>query len=234
VHGAGLVDEKGPRDSVHLILQWSEPVQVKAVLAKLYTLCPDLKQYQDKIWPNGGSNMRAPLSYYTQPDASGWCTLVSPLTGEKQQHGPEAWRLLLSHRADPATAPGLPAEPPAPKPEPTLRSAQAATTAASTGTGPQFRACDAIKWFNSLHTLDDIHPRATKTHALAVWRQETVPSVKYNDSGPYAGKAFDYGTKEWMDPFSLWWHVKGYAKDDAVRQVMRDYRVYLLSQSRRN
>jgi hypothetical protein len=241
VHGAGLRKENGDlRDSVHLILQWRSPVQVQAVLAKLDALRPDLRQHWDKVWPN--FNMRLP-GFYHQPDACGWCTMVSPVTDERAplgpapQHGPAAWRLLLSHQADPATVPDLPPDEPTPTPEkpksgPTLNRASIPYS----GQGPQFDGRDAIAWWNRTHTLDEINPRVTATHAAAIWRGEKVPSVQYNRRADGSEWWHDYGappTKD-CDVFALWCLVQAYTKPEGCAVVMSLYRQHLLAQDRRN
>jgi hypothetical protein len=238
VHGAGLSDEKGPRESVHLILAFRDKVQVRAVLALLDRLCPELRQHWDKVWPN--FNMRIP-GFYHQPDVSGWCTLVSPVTGEKAQHGSEAWRLVLSHQADPVTVPDLPPDEPTPTPEkPKADYGQVLPPvpawSPSDGPGPQFSIKQLIRWVieTHLHTLDNVLPRTTKTHALAIWRDEKEPSVQYwqKRDGRWWWK--DWGTLEEGDVYDLWWHVKRWTKAQANSYWAMQYRAHLQGQARRN
>lgn len=227
VHGAGLVKKNGePRDSAHLIFHFWQAVPVRAFWALLARLAPDLLVHIDKKWPGDGSNMRMPLPYYRQPEIEGWCTVLSGVTEERARADtPAAWRLFLSHQADPRVVPELPPEPPAPEPECPPRFTLPALPVYS-GPGPQFSPKDVYAWFNEHHTLDGIHPRTTKTHALAVWRDDTVPSVRYYDNGRW----WDYGSNEGGDKFDLYWHVRRITKSQALSEQAKLYREFLLGQ----
>jgi hypothetical protein len=198
----------------------------RAAYAHAYQVAPELRSVQEH-WPFA-KNMRAPGAHYQRPGVAGWCALTSLVTGEVAADGVAMARLLVSHQTPAKLVPDLPLEPPAPEPPPDRPAPKRPTPAAPpSGAGrggiPNLEPAEIAAAFNARHSLDGVHPRTTATHALAIWRHETTPSVQYNRRPDGTEWFYDHGgppTRD-CDSFALWCLVHGYQKSNALHHWAR-------------
>lgn len=226
----------------HLWILFDRLVHARAAWAHILTLAPELEVIKER-WPSN-KRVRLPGGFYKRPagkdedtgqdwpSVAAWCTLTSVATGDTARNGIKAARLMLHNLTPASVVPDLPPEhKPNPMPPALNRGKEADMRAGdvdqrwqqkygeSNGFQVRFTAQQLIEAFNASHTLEEIHPLTTKTHARAIWRGEKDASVLYNDNGTW----YDYGQHgtypQHGDAFELWCLVTGKTKHQALIEL---------------
>lgn len=171
----------------HLWVIFDALTDARSAWVEALRIAPELNAIKER-WPSK-KRVRLLAGKFVRPGINEWCTLTSIAGGESVKTGLDAIRLALANRTPAALVPILPPEPekPAPSPVTVLAPVQGERVGWINGLHPQHIA----RYFAAQpgHTLEEIHPKTTATHAMAIWRGENGASVLYNDNGRW----FDFG-----------------------------------------
>jgi hypothetical protein len=208
----------------HLWLVYSELVRSSDALRHVRALAPELATIEE-YWPHRRQSVRLPGGVYVTPTLREQCKLYDALGGLLAETRAEAAEALLWMQTPARLVPAYPPEPEQPKLL-AARPVVLASAPAVPGAETRFTLAQLAAWFNARHSLENIHPLETATHARAVWRAEKGrPSVSY-----LGQRWYDHGHAEQRsgDALDLFILVSGRDRKEVLRELGREYRAELI------